>query len=43
MEDLAPAQPGSQLQGCSLGQVKDVLAVLAEVHACFWDNPRVRR
>jgi aminoglycoside phosphotransferase (APT) family kinase protein len=41
MEDLAPAQPGSQLQGCSLRQVKDVLAMLAEVHACFWGNPRV--
>ena len=41
MEDLSPARPGSQVEGCSLQQVSDVLSMLAEVHARFWGDPRV--
>lgn len=41
LEDLAPARPGSQLQGCTLQQARDVLAVLAEIHGRFWDDPCV--
>jgi len=40
MEDVSPAQSGSQLEGCSLPQVRDVLALLADIHARFWGAPR---
>jgi aminoglycoside/choline kinase family phosphotransferase len=41
MEDLSPARPGAQVQGCTVRQACDVLAILAEIHGCFWDDPRV--
>jgi hypothetical protein len=41
MEDLSPARPGKQVQGCTLQQAHDVLAILAEIHGRFWDDPRV--
>lgn len=41
LEDLSPARPGSQMEGCSLQQVRDVLALLAEIHARFWGDTRV--
>jgi hypothetical protein len=41
MEDLSPARPGTQVKGCTLRQARDVLAILAEIHGRFWDDPRV--
>lgn len=40
MEDMSPARPGSQVAGCGLPQVRDVLALLAEIHAAFWGDLR---
>ncbi len=40
MEDVSPARPGSQVAGCALPQVRDVLALLAEIHAGFWGDLR---
>jgi aminoglycoside phosphotransferase (APT) family kinase protein len=41
LEDLSPARPGTQLEGCTLEQARDVLAILAEIHGRFWGDPRV--
>ena len=41
MEDLSPARSGSQVKGCTLKQAGDVLAILADIHGCFWGDPRV--
>jgi aminoglycoside/choline kinase family phosphotransferase len=41
MEDLSSAMHGSQVQGCTLQQAQEVLAMLAEIHACFWGDVRV--
>jgi hypothetical protein len=38
MEDLSPARSGSQVKGCTLQQVEDVLSMLAEVHSRFWGD-----
>jgi aminoglycoside/choline kinase family phosphotransferase len=40
MEDVSLARPGSQLAGCTLSQVSDVLALLADIHARFWGDLR---
>jgi thiamine kinase-like enzyme len=41
IEDLSPARPGTQVQACTLQQARDVLAILAEIHGRFWNDPRV--
>jgi hypothetical protein len=41
MEDVSPARSGSQVEGFSLQQVRDVLSMLAEIHSRFWGDPRV--
>ncbi|MBN2534488.1 MAG: phosphotransferase [Spirochaetales bacterium] len=41
LEDLSPAQPGSQVKGCTLEQVCNVLPVIAEIHGHFWQDTRV--
>lgn len=41
MEDLSPARSGSQLEGCSVPQVEDVLSILADIHSRFWHDPGV--
>lgn len=41
MEDLSPARSGSQVKGCTLQQVRDVLSMLAEIHTRFWGDLRV--
>jgi len=41
MEDLFPGRSRTQVQGCTLQQARDVLAILAEIHGRFWDDPRV--
>lgn len=39
MEDLAPAEPGDQLQGVSLEQAGLVIDEAARLHASHWDDP----
>lgn len=41
LQDLSPAQPGSQAKGCTWQQARDVLSILAEIHGHFWGDPRV--
>lgn len=41
LEDLSPARPGSQVEGCTLQQVREVLSILADIHGRFWDDQRV--
>jgi aminoglycoside/choline kinase family phosphotransferase len=41
LEDLSPAQPGSQVTGCTLQQARDVLSILADIHGRFWGDHRV--
>jgi hypothetical protein len=41
LEDLSPVRSGSQVEGCTLQQARDVLSILAEIHGRFWGDPRV--
>jgi aminoglycoside phosphotransferase (APT) family kinase protein len=41
LEDLSPAQPGSQVEGCTVQQAREVLSILAEIHGCFWGDLRI--
>ncbi len=41
LEDLSPARPGSQVDGCSAQQAQEVLSLLAEIHGRFWGDPGV--
>ena len=41
MEDLAPAEPGDQLAGCTLDQARLVVLEAANLHASHWDDPRI--
>lgn len=41
LEDLSPARPGSQVNGCTLQQARDVLSILADIHGRFWGDHRV--
>ena len=41
MEDLAPAQVGDQLDGCSVAQAEVAIDVAAALHASWWDHPRL--
>jgi len=39
LEDLAPAQQGDQLRGCSPGQAQIALQELVKLHASRWGDP----
>jgi hypothetical protein len=41
MEDLAPAEPGDQLKGCTLEQARLVVREAAHLHASHWDDPAI--
>lgn len=41
LEDVSPARPGSQTEGCSVAQAREVLSALADIHGHFWNDPRV--
>ena len=41
LEDLSPARPGSQVEGCTAQQARAVLSLLAEIHGRFWGDPRI--
>ncbi len=38
MEDLAPAEQGDQLQGCTLDEARLVVSEAAKLHASFWND-----
>lgn len=42
LEDLAPAQPGNQVAGCSIEQAKMAVLALVELHAPYWDCPTLK-
>lgn len=37
-EDLAPAEVGDQMRGCSIEQARQALAEAAKLHAAFWND-----
>jgi Phosphotransferase enzyme family len=39
LEDLAPAQPGDQIAGCSVDQAATVMPELAALHGPRWNDP----
>jgi thiamine kinase-like enzyme len=41
MEDLAPAEPGNQLAGCTVEQARLVVREAAKLHASHWDDARI--
>lgn len=38
MEDLRPAKPGKQLNGCQMAEARSVLRLLAQLHGKYWEN-----
>lgn len=41
LEDLAPAEQGDQLAGCTVDEASLALEQLADLHAPLWGNPRL--
>lgn len=41
MEDLAPAEPGNQLAGCTVEQARLVVREAAKLHASHWGDERI--
>jgi hypothetical protein len=41
MEDLAPAEPGDQLKGCTLEQARLAVREAANLHASHWDDAAI--
>jgi len=41
IEDLAPAEVGDQVRGCSVADCELALRTLARLHAQFWQDPRL--
>ncbi len=39
LEDMAPAEQGDQLTGCTLDQARDAVRELAKLHGPRWDDP----
>lgn len=42
LEDLAPAEPGDQIAGCTVGEALAAAANVAGLHAATWNDPSVR-
>lgn len=38
MQDMRPARPGKQLQGCHISEAHGVLKLLAKLHGHYWEN-----
>jgi len=38
LEDMAPAQPGDQMRGCTLEEARLALSEAAKLHATFWND-----
>jgi len=39
LEDLAPAEPGDEVAGATLGQAHAAVDALARIHAAHWEDP----
>jgi hypothetical protein len=42
-EDLAPAQQGDQMRGCTLAEARMALAEAARLHAAFWNDTELMK
>jgi hypothetical protein len=42
LEDLAPAEPGDQIAGCTVDEARAAAVNVAGLHAATWNNPSVR-
>ena len=42
LEDMAPAQVGDQLTGCTAAEAQLALVDLAKLHAAFWNSPKLK-
>ena len=42
LEDLAPAESGDQIAGCSLDQARAAAVNVAGLHAPTWNDPSLR-
>lgn len=42
LEDLAPAEPGDQIAGCTVGEALAAVINVAGLHAVTWNDPAVR-
>ncbi|MGR9093362.1 MAG: hypothetical protein ACU85U_22550 [Gammaproteobacteria bacterium] len=38
LEDMAPAQPGDQMRGCTVAEARLALTEAAKLHAAFWND-----
>ena len=38
LEDMAPAEPGDQMRGCTVEEARMALAEAAKLHAAFWND-----
>lgn len=43
LEDMAPAQPGDQMRGCTLEEARLALSEAAKLHAAFWNDTELMR
>ena len=43
LEDMAPAQPGDQMRGCTLPQARLALEEAAKLHAAFWNDTELMK
>ena len=41
LEDLAPAEVGDQLRGCTVAEARLAIDVAADLHAAWWDAPQL--
>ncbi|MDZ7734679.1 MAG: hypothetical protein U5R31_17795 [Acidimicrobiia bacterium] len=41
LEDLAPAEPGDQVRGCSVQEARRAVSELVGLHAPRWDDPQL--
>lgn len=43
LEDMAPAEPGDQMRGCTLNEARMALCEAAKLHAAFWNDTDLMR
>ncbi len=43
LEDMAPAQVGDQIAGCTAAEAQLALVDLAKLHAAFWNSPKLKK
>ena len=43
LEDMAPAQVGDQIAGCTSAEAQLALVDIAKLHAAFWNSPKLKK